>query len=136
MLQWIKKYPFIPLFIGFLLVAGLIIYGIYITLFDPNYVEFGPIVAFFKAKNCAKPEKPEWSSGDCLFYARSISIFKNNPPILSQAVKTAIKEVRGKFNELNFDPLDPSQWICSVDGKLIDLAEKIQYKKTYKCWPK
>ena len=142
-LRWIKKDPLIhllaviltPLFIGILIIAGIIIYGL-IQIFDPNYEEFGPTIALYSTKECIELEKPHFSASEtCLVYALSISMYKSNPPFLYEGIKKAVSGVSGRFNGLNFNPLDPSQWSCSVEGRIIlNIQEKLS-KKTYKCWP-
>lgn len=141
MLRWIKKDPlihslatiFASLFISILIIVGLIGYG-FIQLFDPNYEEYGPSITLYKSKDCAEPENQQF--GSCLVYGYAPSIYKSNPPTLYQEIKTVIPGIKGKFEGISFDPLNPSQWECSVDGRIIsDLQEKVQDKKTYKCWP-
>lgn len=142
MIKWFKKDPFLhgvfilctPVFIGLLLIVGLFIY-INIQLLDPNYVEFGPFITLYKSKDCAKPEASQY--GDCLVYGNGTGIYKNNPPTLYQEIKTVVAGVSERFKTINFNPLDPSQWECSVDGRIIsNIQERVQVKKTYKCWPK
>lgn len=142
-LKWIKKDPLVrliaviltPLFIGIVIIAGFFIYSL-IQIFDPNYEEFGPTVALYNTKECVEIEKPYFSaSEDCLIYARNISTYKNNPPSLYEGIKRVVSGVSGRFEGLDFNPLDPSQWNCSVEGRIInDIQEKLS-KKTYKCWP-
>lgn len=142
MFKWIKKDPLVhwlaiiltPLFIILLIISGSIIYGV-ITIFDPNYEEFGPFITLYKSKDCAEPKKPQY--GNCLVYGYGPSIYKNNPPTLYQEIEIVTAGVKGRFEGIDFNPLNASQWECSVDGIIIsNIQEKVQDKKTYKCWPK
>lgn len=141
MIKWFKKAPLLhgllilctPLFIGLLVIVGLFIYG-FVRLFDPNYVEFGPMIVLYKAKNCANPEDDS-RYGDCSEYGYAPSIYKNNPPTLYQEIKRVV--VSGRSENIDFNPSGSTQWECSVDGRIInDTQEKVQGKETYKCWPK
>lgn len=142
-MRWFKKDPLLhgilifltPVFIG--LFVSLFVYS-FIQLFDPNYEEFGPVIALYKSRDCIELDKPYFSASEnCLGYARSISMYKDNPPSLDEGIKIAVEGVAKRFERSNFNPLDPLQWSCSVEGRAIsDIQEKVQDKKTYKCWPR
>lgn len=142
MFKWIKKDPLVrslfliltPLFIILCVIIGFSIYGI-IKISDPNYKEFGPFITLYKSKDCAKPENPQY--GSCLVYGNGPSIYKNNPLTLYQEIEIVTAGVKGRFEGIDFNPLNASQWECSIDGRIIsNLQEKVQDKRTYKCWPK
>lgn len=144
MVSWFKKDPLLH---GILILCGSILFAIVVIvslftygllrLFDPNYEEFGPTIALYKTKDCIEFEKPHFSSSeDCLVYVSNISMYKNNPPSLYEGIKRVVSGVSKRFEGLNFNPLDPLEWSCSVEGRVInDVQEKLS-KKTYKCWPK
>ncbi len=145
MFKWVKKDPLVhwlviiltPLFIILLIIVGLIIYGL-IQLFDPNYEEFGSTIALYKTKDCVELENPSFSASEsCFVYASSIGMYKNKPPSLYEGIQRVVRGVSGRFKGISFNPLDSSQWSCSVEGKIINnIQEKVQEKKIYKCWSK
>lgn len=162
-LNWFKKNPLIHGIILLsaipaailILVVSIYIYG-FAIMFNPNYEEFGPRIALYKAQDCAEINTQSIRTSDCLllgFYLESM--WKNNPKTLDKVVEGAanVKERDDKqpiliqfisaiiFSKrlpaLEGYPEKGNQWICSKNGEIILYNTKELAGQTfYKCWPK
>ncbi len=162
-LIWLKKDPFvhsIVLFLSvpiiiFFVIAGIFIYS-FLSMFHPDYREFGPKVALYQSQDCAdiSVEYPETS--DCLlldFYMESM--WKNSPKSLDKVVQGAANAQEYDKNQsiikqialslINPKPLSAlknypkkgNEWNCSQKGRIIeDTANELVIPAQYKCWPK
>ena len=126
----------IKAFVGLLVI--LVLYAFFVV-FDPNYVEFGPGVSFYKSKDCV--------STQCLIYGSSVSTYRTNPVTLYKAVDYALHSCGGSLTQclqgkgMNLPPqysTNPNLWECSLDGKVISDPKntKTILGKNYACWPK
>ncbi len=108
-------------------------------VFDPNYVEFGPLVYFNKNKDCTNTNHFYSTSPDenCYILAKRVSIYRLSPKSLS----TVLEEILGKKDlqkYLSGYPGNSNGWECiSSQGAIDDNSlEKTYASAIYKCWPK
>ncbi|SRR5258708_703474 len=161
MLNWFKKDPLIHgLTLLFaipaaliLILIGLIIYE-FLTLFNPNYEEFGPNVSLYKARECAQIDKQYSVGTECFLAIGHQGMWKNNPKTLAEVVEDVANQYElhphPNLNELMSDLIAPkplpalinypkkgNQWICSLKGSVVpdNKTHKVQ-ATLYKCWPK
>jgi hypothetical protein len=162
-LNWFRKDPYIHSFVLFLsvpiiiffVIAGIFIYS-FLSMFHPDYLEFGPKVALYQAQDCADISKEYPETSDCLlldFYMESM--WKNSPKSLNKVVQGAANAqeydknlpiIKQIFSSLiNPKPLPAlqnypkkgSQWNCSQKGRIIeDTTKELVTPSQYKCWPK
>lgn len=104
--------------------------------FSPNYIEFGPYIALHRDKECTNIDDHPGSSKDCRFRGRSISMWKNNPKTVLQALQKVIDIVNRERLPSNY-PQNANKWGCAVNGRIIidNQTEIAQDNTTYKCWP-
>ncbi len=159
--SWFKKDPLIHGIILLLtipgvvmvLVIGFLLYG-FVTLFDPNYEEFGPNVSLFKTQSCAFDDHPQVQN-ECQLAMGVGGMWKNNPGTLDTEVEsvanqpdwskqttwlgTVLETVDYKrLPALNGYPKKGNQWTCSKNSQIIpdNTKERVQAKYPYKCWPR
>lgn len=149
MISWLKKDPLIHGIIALLsilliLIISWVIHSV-LQIYDPNFIEFGPQVVLYKAKNCAEIDKLSYSSSPSINNSCYIThwldgMYKNDTKTLDKIVESAANEQEGLFKPLpalNGYPKKGNEWNCSLDSRLIiDNSKEVVQPALYKCWPK
>jgi hypothetical protein len=125
-------------------------------MFHPDYEEFGPKIALYKAQECVNISQEYPESSECVlldFYMESM--WKSSPKSLDKVVQSAANVQEYDDNQSIFMqivsslitpkplpslknyPKKGSQWICSQKGRIIeDITKEFVTPSQYKCWPK
>lgn len=109
-------------------------------LSDPNFIENGPQVRLYRAKDCAEIDKG-FTDGPCFLVRWLEGMYKNSTKTLDKVVESAANEKEnGLFKPLPIldgYPKKGTEWSCSAEGKLIpDNSVEIIQSTLYKCWSK
>lgn len=147
MVNWFKKDPLIHGVIAFLLIPLILIFFItvfilygFLELFNPNFIEYGPQVRLYKAKDCAEIDKGITDTS-CFLAQWLEGMYRDSTKTLDKVVEAAANEkeysIFKRLPILEGYPKKGKEWGCSVEGKLIpDNSVEIVQPVLYKCWPK
>ena len=134
--DWLKDRS-VVFFAGFSLLAVILLVGLLkVSIFNPDYIEFGPWVSLYPNIDCAKINNSN-TSNDCLLVGSTVSSSRTNPKRLDQALSEILKS-SAYGDTLKIYPKRPEDWQCSHGGNIIlnNSEEKAKTHAPYKCWPK